>query len=190
MFVFHQPEKHKCVSRQQYREHKGARLTNLGSGNYSARVRATSLAGNGSWTETMFFYVHPPSRNTTLSVFWLFCTSYDTFTDSLFSVLLCPDRRRWCYILLGHHNSHLGDTFHRKPHHYSLLRQQKEASVFKPHLTMLTKCNGLCNVNKSKCLFFINVATETSLCLQEQWQIGEWSPLCVCQPWVHQCCRE
>uniref|UniRef100_A0A8C4DZ59 Tyrosine-protein kinase receptor n=1 Tax=Dicentrarchus labrax TaxID=13489 RepID=A0A8C4DZ59_DICLA len=53
-FVFSRtkpPEKHECVSRQHYREHRGARLTNLGSGNYSARVRATSLAGNGSWTE-------------------------------------------------------------------------------------------------------------------------------------------
>uniref|UniRef100_A0A8C4DYV9 Tyrosine-protein kinase receptor n=1 Tax=Dicentrarchus labrax TaxID=13489 RepID=A0A8C4DYV9_DICLA len=54
-------EKHECVSRQHYREHRGARLTNLGSGNYSARVRATSLAGNGSWTESVFFYV-PPDR--------------------------------------------------------------------------------------------------------------------------------
>ena len=65
MFVSFQPEKHECVSRQQYREHKGARLTNLGSGNYSARVRATSLAGNGSWTESVSFYVPPPKRNAT-----------------------------------------------------------------------------------------------------------------------------
>ncbi|XP_073328728.1 insulin-like growth factor 1a receptor [Pagrus major] len=57
-----EPEKHECVSRQHYREHKGARLTNLGSGNYSARVRATSLAGNGSWTESVSFYVPPPKR--------------------------------------------------------------------------------------------------------------------------------
>uniref|UniRef100_A0A4W5Q7H1 Tyrosine-protein kinase receptor n=1 Tax=Hucho hucho TaxID=62062 RepID=A0A4W5Q7H1_9TELE len=55
-------EKHECVSRQHYRVHKGARLTNLGSGNYSARVRATSLAGNGSWTEPVSFYVTPPKR--------------------------------------------------------------------------------------------------------------------------------
>ncbi|XP_028442056.1 insulin-like growth factor 1a receptor isoform X2 [Perca flavescens] len=54
-----EPEKHECVSRQHYREHRGARLTNLGSGNYSARVRATSLAGNGSWTESVSFYVSP-----------------------------------------------------------------------------------------------------------------------------------
>ncbi|XP_029289930.1 insulin-like growth factor 1a receptor [Cottoperca gobio] len=58
-----EPEKHECVSRQQYREHRGARLTNLGSGNYSAHVRATSLAGNGSWTESVFFYVPPPKRD-------------------------------------------------------------------------------------------------------------------------------
>nr|XP_046250354.1 insulin-like growth factor 1a receptor [Scatophagus argus] len=58
-----EPEKHECVSRQHYREHRGARLTNLGSGNYSARVRATSLAGNGSWTENVSFYVPPPKRD-------------------------------------------------------------------------------------------------------------------------------
>uniref|UniRef100_A0A8B9L912 Tyrosine-protein kinase receptor n=1 Tax=Astyanax mexicanus TaxID=7994 RepID=A0A8B9L912_ASTMX len=57
-----EPEKHECVSRQQYRELRGARLTNLGFGNYSARVRATSLAGNGSWTEPVSFYVPPPHR--------------------------------------------------------------------------------------------------------------------------------
>lgn len=67
--VFFQPEKHECVSRQHYRVHKGTRLTNLGYGNYSARVRATSLAGNGSWTEPVSFYVPPPKRmeNTCIS---------------------------------------------------------------------------------------------------------------------------
>ncbi|KAJ8417577.1 hypothetical protein AAFF_G00224200 [Aldrovandia affinis] len=55
-----QPEKHECVSRQNYRVHKGARLSNLGPGNYSVRVRATSLAGNGSWTEPVAFYVPQP----------------------------------------------------------------------------------------------------------------------------------
>ncbi|KAM8860721.1 insulin-like growth factor 1a receptor [Synchiropus picturatus] len=53
-------EERKCVSRQNYREHKGAQLTNLASGNYSVRICATSLAGNGSWTEAMYFYVPPP----------------------------------------------------------------------------------------------------------------------------------
>uniref|UniRef100_A0A8C1BI39 Tyrosine-protein kinase receptor n=1 Tax=Cyprinus carpio carpio TaxID=630221 RepID=A0A8C1BI39_CYPCA len=53
-----EPEKHECVSRQHYREHKGVKLSNLGPGNYSARVRATSLAGNGSWTEPIAFYVN------------------------------------------------------------------------------------------------------------------------------------
>nr|XP_015198923.1 PREDICTED: insulin-like growth factor 1 receptor [Lepisosteus oculatus] len=50
-------EKHECVSRQHYKTHGWARLSNLGHGNYSARVRATSLAGNGSWTEAVNFYV-------------------------------------------------------------------------------------------------------------------------------------
>lgn len=57
-----QLEKHECVSRQHYKEHRGVRLTNLGPGNYSARVRATSLAGNGSWTEPIAFYVPQPER--------------------------------------------------------------------------------------------------------------------------------
>ncbi|KAM4572503.1 insulin-like growth factor 1a receptor [Odontesthes bonariensis] len=58
-----EPEKLGCVSRHQYREYKGARLTNLSSGNYSARVRATSLAGNGSWTGSISFYVSPRKRD-------------------------------------------------------------------------------------------------------------------------------
>ncbi|XP_067089984.1 insulin-like growth factor 1a receptor [Osmerus mordax] len=64
-----EPEKHECVSRQHYRT-KGARLTNLASGNYSVRMRATSLAGNGSWTEPVFFYVPPPKMDYD-SVFYL-----------------------------------------------------------------------------------------------------------------------
>lgn len=63
LFISLQPEKHECVSRQHYREYRGARLTNLGPGNYSARVRATSLAGNGSWTDSVFFYMPQPQRN-------------------------------------------------------------------------------------------------------------------------------
>ncbi|XP_035252278.1 insulin-like growth factor 1a receptor isoform X2 [Anguilla anguilla] len=58
-----EPEKHECVSRQQYREHGGAKLSILGHGNYSVRIRATSLAGNGSWTESASFYVPPPKPN-------------------------------------------------------------------------------------------------------------------------------
>ncbi|XP_062380455.1 insulin-like growth factor 1 receptor isoform X2 [Sardina pilchardus] len=50
-------EKLECVSRQLYRKQGGGRLPHLGPGNYSARVRATSLAGNGSWTEPVAFYV-------------------------------------------------------------------------------------------------------------------------------------
>lgn len=52
-----QLEKHECVSRQHYKEHRGVRLTNLGPGNYSVRVRATSLARNGSWTQPLALYI-------------------------------------------------------------------------------------------------------------------------------------
>uniref|UniRef100_A0AAY4BT19 Tyrosine-protein kinase receptor n=1 Tax=Denticeps clupeoides TaxID=299321 RepID=A0AAY4BT19_9TELE len=52
-----EPEKHECVSRQQYRGQGGARLSNLGPGNYSARVRAVSLSSKGAWTTPVAFYV-------------------------------------------------------------------------------------------------------------------------------------
>ncbi|KAL2094088.1 hypothetical protein ACEWY4_011400 [Coilia grayii] len=68
-----EPGKHECVSRQQYMVLKGARLSNLGPGNYSARVKPTSLAGNGSWTEPIFFYVPQPTADYD-SALYLFIT--------------------------------------------------------------------------------------------------------------------
>ncbi|XP_061525812.1 insulin-like growth factor 1b receptor [Phycodurus eques] len=50
-------EKHECVSGQMYRAQRGVHLSNLSPGNYSVRVRATSLAGNGSWTRPLDLYV-------------------------------------------------------------------------------------------------------------------------------------
>eukprot|EP00079_Xenopus_tropicalis_P012260 XP_002939040.2 PREDICTED: insulin receptor-related protein isoform X2 [Xenopus tropicalis] len=51
-----------CVSRQQFQRYKGVHLTLLQPGNYSARIRATSLAGNGSWTEPMVFFILGPEE--------------------------------------------------------------------------------------------------------------------------------
>uniref|UniRef100_A0A8D3C765 Tyrosine-protein kinase receptor n=1 Tax=Scophthalmus maximus TaxID=52904 RepID=A0A8D3C765_SCOMX len=50
-------EKHECVSGQTYQNQRGVRLSNLSPGHYSVRVRATSLAGNGSWTNAVDLYV-------------------------------------------------------------------------------------------------------------------------------------
>lgn len=50
-------EMHLCVSRKHYALERGCRLRGLQPGNYSVRIRATSLAGNGSWTEPTYFYV-------------------------------------------------------------------------------------------------------------------------------------
>ncbi|XP_070619089.1 insulin-like growth factor 1 receptor isoform X3 [Erythrolamprus reginae] len=52
-------DKRECVSRQEYKKLAGAKLTHLNPGNYTVRVQATSLAGNGSWTEPISFYVQP-----------------------------------------------------------------------------------------------------------------------------------
>ncbi|NXN96122.1 INSR protein, partial [Rhinopomastus cyanomelas] len=50
-------EAHYCVSRKHFASEQGCKLRGLQPGNYSVRVRATSLAGNGSWTEPTYFYV-------------------------------------------------------------------------------------------------------------------------------------
>uniref|UniRef100_A0AAQ4PR90 Tyrosine-protein kinase receptor n=1 Tax=Gasterosteus aculeatus aculeatus TaxID=481459 RepID=A0AAQ4PR90_GASAC len=46
-----------CVSRPAYLKSGGTKLSLMHPGNYSVRVRATSLAGNGSFTETTYFYM-------------------------------------------------------------------------------------------------------------------------------------
>ncbi|XP_054837014.1 insulin receptor-like isoform X1 [Eublepharis macularius] len=56
-------EHHHCISRKQFSNDQGCRLRGLQPGNYSVRIRATSLAGNGSWTEPAYFYV-PDYLNT------------------------------------------------------------------------------------------------------------------------------
>lgn len=77
-----QAEKHECVSRQLYRSQQGVRLTNLSPGNYSVRVRATSLAGNGSWTPTLNLYVSESKKNSL--VFCCFKNKYIRDLNSQF----------------------------------------------------------------------------------------------------------
>ncbi|KAJ8408227.1 hypothetical protein AAFF_G00256410 [Aldrovandia affinis] len=50
-------ELHHCVSKKNYELHGGCKLRVAHSGNYTVKIRATSLAGNGSWTEPSYFYV-------------------------------------------------------------------------------------------------------------------------------------
>uniref|UniRef100_A0A665X109 Tyrosine-protein kinase receptor n=1 Tax=Echeneis naucrates TaxID=173247 RepID=A0A665X109_ECHNA len=70
-----------CVSRPAYLKSGGTKLSLVQPGNYSVRVRATSLAGNGSFTETTYFFM--PNRKTRVicfillllvggGVFWIF----------------------------------------------------------------------------------------------------------------------
>uniref|UniRef100_A0A671YZL9 Tyrosine-protein kinase receptor n=1 Tax=Sparus aurata TaxID=8175 RepID=A0A671YZL9_SPAAU len=55
-------ELHYCVSRNMYKVTRGCKLKVMHPGNYTVRIRATSLAGNGSWTEPTYFYVQDPSK--------------------------------------------------------------------------------------------------------------------------------
>uniref|UniRef100_A0A3B3DFU7 Tyrosine-protein kinase receptor n=1 Tax=Oryzias melastigma TaxID=30732 RepID=A0A3B3DFU7_ORYME len=55
--VFYRREQTLCVSRPAYLKTNGTKLPLVQPGNYSVRVRATSLAGNGSFTETIYFFM-------------------------------------------------------------------------------------------------------------------------------------
>uniref|UniRef100_A0A8C6U318 receptor protein-tyrosine kinase n=1 Tax=Neogobius melanostomus TaxID=47308 RepID=A0A8C6U318_9GOBI len=56
-----------CVSRPAYLKMGGTKLSLVHPGNYSVRVRATSLAGNGSFTDTTYFFM--PNKDP--DVVWL-----------------------------------------------------------------------------------------------------------------------
>ncbi|KAG9467449.1 hypothetical protein GDO78_014924, partial [Eleutherodactylus coqui] len=60
-----------CVSRQKFQRYKGVHLTLVQPGNYSARIRVTSLAGNGSWTEPVVFFVLGPKESPYENLFLL-----------------------------------------------------------------------------------------------------------------------
>lgn len=46
-----------CISQKMYKAQGGHKLINLGPGNYTFKIRANSLAGNGSWTEGRYFII-------------------------------------------------------------------------------------------------------------------------------------
>uniref|UniRef100_A0A8C9WPM5 Tyrosine-protein kinase receptor n=1 Tax=Scleropages formosus TaxID=113540 RepID=A0A8C9WPM5_SCLFO len=56
-------ELHHCVSRLSYTVDGGCKLRVVHPGNYTVKIRATSLAGNGSWTEPRHFVVQNPRKD-------------------------------------------------------------------------------------------------------------------------------
>ncbi|XP_063296316.1 insulin receptor-related protein isoform X2 [Pelobates fuscus] len=60
-----------CVSRQRFQKYNGVHLSLLQPGNYSARIRATSLAGNGSWTEPTVFFILGPEEEQSENLYLL-----------------------------------------------------------------------------------------------------------------------
>ncbi|KAM4664021.1 insulin receptor-related protein [Discoglossus pictus] len=60
-----------CVSRQRFQKYGGIHLTLLQPGNYSARIRATSLAGNGSWTDPVVFFILGPAEEPSENLYLL-----------------------------------------------------------------------------------------------------------------------
>ncbi|KAG5848045.1 hypothetical protein ANANG_G00132670 [Anguilla anguilla] len=60
-------EQHHCIPQKSYIVDGGCSLRVVHPGNYSLRIRATSLAGNGSWTEPAYFYVQD-RRNDPFSI--------------------------------------------------------------------------------------------------------------------------
>lgn len=62
-----------CITQREYQLSRSCRLQKLDAGNYSYRIRATSLAAVGNWTEYKFFLVperpgSPPPLNTIMIV--------------------------------------------------------------------------------------------------------------------------
>ncbi|XP_022668965.1 insulin-like growth factor 1 receptor isoform X4 [Varroa destructor] len=51
-----------CINHKEYQQVHGRVLDSLGAGNYSFRVRATSLSGAGNWTRYESFYVRDTSE--------------------------------------------------------------------------------------------------------------------------------
>jgi len=49
-----------CIPHRQYRQDHGYVTQTLAAGQWSVRVRATSLAGNGSWTPHVYFDITKP----------------------------------------------------------------------------------------------------------------------------------
>lgn len=58
-----------CTPRSEFiKNNRSYMLVNLSPGNYSLRVRATSLAGNGNYTETRYFYIQDLPSSSSVKV--------------------------------------------------------------------------------------------------------------------------
>ncbi|XP_023210808.1 insulin-like peptide receptor isoform X2 [Centruroides sculpturatus] len=55
-----------CITQLQYRQLNGSILNELHPGNYSLRLRATSLADNGNWTLPIYFQIPETKGNPTI----------------------------------------------------------------------------------------------------------------------------
>ena len=59
-----------CVSQRKYRTNGGHRLVNIDAGNYTFKIAAVSLAGNGSYTPLMYFVIPPKVGELCLGEEW------------------------------------------------------------------------------------------------------------------------
>lgn len=63
-----------CLTQLEYRHRNGSFLDKLHPGNYSLRLRATSLANNGNWTQPIYFQIPEPKGSLTPTVMALVIT--------------------------------------------------------------------------------------------------------------------
>lgn len=72
-----------CITRRDFTKAGNSYvLRDLPTGNYSVKVRATSLAGNGNYTEPQYFFVR---EYTSLGLFWILFWSIFTSLFAVFS---------------------------------------------------------------------------------------------------------
>uniref|UniRef100_A0A667YS26 Tyrosine-protein kinase receptor n=1 Tax=Myripristis murdjan TaxID=586833 RepID=A0A667YS26_9TELE len=76
-------ELHHCVSRNMFKMANGCRLRVVHPGNYTVRIRATSLAGNGSWTEPTHFYVQDLKEVRVFHSLFTICITFVLFTKKV-----------------------------------------------------------------------------------------------------------
>ncbi|KAK2869300.1 hypothetical protein Q7C36_001171 [Tachysurus vachellii] len=81
-------EMHHCVSRISYEKNGGCKLRVGHPGNYSVRIRATSLAGNGSWTEPVYFFMPDNHMNMKIIVVPVILLILFCFVGSIVCVVL------------------------------------------------------------------------------------------------------
>ena len=74
-----------CINIHEYERYGGYKLMNMAPGNYTARLRAITLAGSGPRTETKIFQVPDIKVGKNFKVLWILLLQYEYLSYHSFS---------------------------------------------------------------------------------------------------------